>query len=346
MAQVRLSGVHKVTIKGRVYWYYGRGAGSVRLPNDPGSVAFAEALEAARQPGREALASPTIAGLCARYRSRAWWRDAGEPGCIALSTRRNWSPWLDRIQTHFGPLRVAAFDRPAIRPAIASWRGQWLDRPRAFDYAKQVLSALLAFAVDQGELVTNPCVGLRNAYSADRSAIIWTKADLEQLAEHASPQVIAAARLAALTGLRAGDLFRLPWSRVGKLAIELRTGKSRGRRTALVPLYGELAAFLEALPRVGPIVLVNAAGAPWRTGFTSSWNKALKRAGLTGLHFHDLRGTAATRMFLGGLSVREIAEVLAWSEDHVERLVDRYVKRDELLRDRIRRMDESKGRPA
>ncbi len=41
----------------------------------------------------------------------------------------------------------------------------------------------------------------------------------------------------------------------------------------------------------------------------------MKEAGLADrdLHFHDLRGTAATKFFLAGFTVREIAETLAWS---------------------------------
>lgn len=45
---------------------------------------------------------------------------------------------------------------------------------------------------------------------------------------------------------------------------------------------------------------------------------------------------------LGVFSTREIAELLAWSEDRVERIIDRYVRKDALLRDRIRRMDEAR----
>jgi len=64
-------------------------------------------------------------------------------------------------------------------------------------------------------------------------------------------------------------------------------------------------------------------------------------AGLHGknLHFHDLRGTAATNFYRAGLTTREIAEIMAWSEELVERLIDRYVKRDVKLADRIRRME-------
>ncbi|WP_412878725.1 tyrosine-type recombinase/integrase [Brevundimonas phoenicis] len=47
------------------------------------------------------------------------------------------------------------------------------------------------------------------------------------------------------------------------------------------------------------------------------------------LHFHDLRGTAATRFYRAELTPREIADVMGWCEVRVERLIDRYVKRDE-----------------
>jgi integrase len=45
------------------------------------------------------------------------------------------------------------------------------------------------------------------------------------------------------------------------------------------------------------------------------------------LHFHDLRGTAATRFYIAGLSNRVVAEILAWSEEQGERIIRRYVAR-------------------
>jgi len=48
--------------------------------------------------------------------------------------------------------------------------------------------------------------------------------------------------------------------------------------------------------------------------------------------------------------LREIAEILGWSEDRVEKIINRYVKRDEILRDRIRRIEqgqkETEARPS
>jgi hypothetical protein len=46
-----------------------------------------------------------------------------------------------------------------------------------------------------------------------------------------------------------------------------------------------------------------------------------------------------TFVYRAGFSIREIADTLGWTEDRVERLMDCYVKRDEIMRDRIRRLE-------
>jgi len=122
----------------------------------------------------------------------------------------------------------------------------------------------------------------------------------------------------------------------------MRTGKSRGRKAALVPITDDIRQLLNSIPRRSTVILTITEGKPLK-GFSSLWNKAIKERGLDepGLHFHDLRGTAATNFFRAGFTIREIAETLAWSEDKVDRSIDRYVKRDEIVRDRIRRMDKS-----
>lgn len=345
MPMVEIKGAHRVTSKGRVYWYAWRGKDAPRIYATPGTQAFldelAEKLNAHKAPDKR-----TVKGLCARWRASDFWQHPPEKGGIAHSTRKNWSPWLSTIEEKFGALSVAQFDRPQIKPIIRKWRNKYKATPRAADMAKQVLSALLTFAVDEGDLQLNPCIGMPNFYHNDRSEIIWEEDDLARLTMSASAEIGRAAHLASLTGLRQSDLLKLSWSHVGALAIELRTGKSGEKKTATIPMYGELRDFLASLPQRSTAVLTNQDGFPWKSGFTSSWNKAMLASGLSEgeLHFHDLRGTAATRMYVGGIKVREIASIFAWSEDKVERIIARYVNRDALLKDMIRRLDEAGGR--
>jgi integrase len=76
------------------------------------------------------------------------------------------------------------------------------------------------------------------------------------------------------------------------------------------------------------VVLTNTHGRPWtNNGFQSSFIKAKNAAGITGLHFHDLRGTAATKFYVAELSERVIAEIMGWDEDHVAKIIRRYVGR-------------------
>ena len=89
-------------------------------------------------------------------------------------------------------------------------------------------------------------------------------------------------------------------------------------------------------------VLTSSKRRPWTAdGFGSSFNTAKKEAGIADkdLHFHDLRGTAATKFYIAGLSIRVIAEILAWSEDQVERIIRRYVARAAATKEAIRQLN-------
>lgn len=350
MPTVDLEGVYRVQAKGRVYWYAWRGKGAPRLEGEPGSEEFLASLAAARA-GRKVGDKSRVAGLCAMFRASDPWNGRGARP-ISAKTRASWSPWLDRIQAHFGALSVAQFDRPQMRPRIVKWRDSYAATPRAADMGVQVLSRLLSFAQAEGLLLNNICNGIEGIYASDRSGLIWEPAHFAQLAagqgprSAVSPQIVEAARLGALTGLRQSVLLRLGPAHRKPHCLEIRSNKGRNGRpgkTVIVPLYAELAEYLDALPRRprATTYLVNTEGLPWRTGFGSSWAKACDKAGIDpALHFHDLRGTAATRFYKAGLTVREIAEIMGWSEDYVEELINRYVKKDEILLDLIRRMDE------
>lgn len=338
MAMLDIKAIHVVKAKGKTYVYAWRGG--PRVHAEPGSDAFVQELAEIRS----AANAPRIhdpakmASLCALWRASDHWSKE-----ISAKTRTNWTPWLDKIQDEFGGMRIAVFDRPLIKVAIRKWRDKFKATPRSADVALEVLSRLLTFGIDEGKLMTNAVAGMPRLYKSDRSMIIWTAAEIDTLAGKSSPQMARAVRLAALTGLRTADLLRLQWNHIQPLSIEITTGKSTHRKETLIPLYGELREFLATIPknRQSLAVLNNEDGERWRGGFGSSFQKAKKRVGID-KHFHDLRGTAATRMYVGGLTEREIAEIFTWSEDYVAAMIRKYVKKDELLLDRIRRLDEAR----
>src|SRR5262249_20022653 len=160
--KVELRGIAKVTAKGRTYYYAWRGG--PRLRGDPRSAEFHtsynEAIESRRapEPGR-------FKSLVVLYKAGSDYKKLA-----VITTRKNWSPWLDRIADYCGELRIAQFDRPEkIRPVIRRWRNQWADKQRTADYGMQVLSRVLSYAVDPlGKITRNPCEGIKQLYNGDR----------------------------------------------------------------------------------------------------------------------------------------------------------------------------------
>lgn len=334
MAMLPIKGVHIVRSKGREYVYAWRGG--PRLHSAPGTDAFVQEL-AELTAGRIGGDKTKIVSLVRAYKASDDWKG------LADKSRKNWAPFLDKIEAHFGTVSIAAFDRPLIRVAIRKWRDEMKHTPRQADMALQVLSRILSFGVAEGRLQANACSGIPRIYKSDRSEIIWTAEDLETIAGIASAEVMWAIRLAALTGLRKSDLLKLSWTHVREHSIEIRTGKSGQRKTALIPIYQELRSLLNEIPQRATTILTTQEGHSWKTGFDASFMRYKNKAGIQ-KHFHDLRGTAATRMFLAGLSIREIAEMFTWGEDQVERLINVYVRKSELMLDRIRRIDEFEAR--
>lgn len=89
---------------------------------------------------------------------------------------------------------------------------------------------------------------------------------------------------------------------------------------------------LDNAPRLGPIILTGPRGRPWTAGaFRNVWIKTARAAGVTGLHFHDLRGTAVTRLFEAGCSVAECASISGHSLSDAAAILDRYTARTDRL---------------
>ncbi|RWO41300.1 MAG: site-specific integrase [Mesorhizobium sp.] len=340
MVTLELKGLHRVKAKGRIYWYAWRGG--PRLLGTPGSPEFLASYNEAIA-NRQSPDSGRFRSLVTLYRASTDYKK------LAESTRRNWGPWLDRIAQHFGELRIAQFDRPEkIRPIIRRWRAAYGETPRSADYGMQVLSRVLSYAVDPlGKIASNPCEGIKQLYSGDRSDIIWTDGDIAHLKKTCSAEIAHVVDLAAHTGLRVGDLVRLSWSHVDENAIIIISGKSRRQREAIIPLYQGLRDVLARIPKRSPVILTNSRKRPWTVnGLASSFSDAKKIAWPKGdnLHFHDLRGTAATKFYVDGLTEREIAELMAWEEEHVARIIRRYVGKQAAIKDRIKRLNEARER--
>lgn len=110
----------------------------------------------------------------------------------------------------------------------------------------------------------------------------------------------------------------------------MRQSKTGAR--VLIPVGAPLKLALDAqrADATAVTILTTVQGRSWtEDGFRTSWAKACAKAGITDLTFHDLRGTAVTRLALAACSVPEIATITGHSLRDVGAILDsNYLNRD------------------
>ncbi|NUL16249.1 tyrosine-type recombinase/integrase [Agrobacterium tumefaciens] len=331
-----LATVKKTLASGETVYYCYAWRGGPLLKNDKGEPiqpgdplldgAFRLAHEQRRAP------SPTnLSTLVTLYRGSSDFRRT------KLGTRHEYDRYLDKIREEFGRLSLEELQQPSTRGAFKEWRDRMADKPRSADFAWMVLVRVLSFAKDRGMISVNIAERGGRLYRSTRRDRTWGDADVAAFEAVAPPGMRLSIRLALWTGQRKGDLLRLTWRDFD--GSNLRFIQSKTKARVLVPMGG-LADVLRSQSGSGAI-LRNSRGAAWTSdGFNTSWRKCCTKAGITDLTFHDLRGTAITRMALAGCTVPEIAAVTGHSLKDVETILDMHYLggRAELAASAMRKM--------
>ncbi len=115
------------------------------------------------------------------------------------------------------------------------------------------------------------------------------------------------------TGMRKGEILALRWDQVDLpnqviLLTDTKNGEQRG-----IPLNQTMIDLLSGLRAATPGLWVfpnPRTGQPYRTDADTAWYTALKKSGLQGLHFHDLRHTTGSHLRMQGADLFTIKEIL------------------------------------
>ena len=327
--RIRLKGINSVNKRladgtWRTYWYAWKGGPP--LPGKPGDPEFIAAYNAAIARKIAPQAGALLSVLQAYQGSEDF-------SGLAASTRRSYVALIVRIEKAFADFPLAALTDRRTRGIFKAWRDRIATNSgrRQADYAWTVLARVLSWGLDRGLIAANPCERGGRLYRGTRRDNIWTAADEAAFLQRAPTHLHLPLLLALWTGQRQGDLLRLPWSAYDGTHIRLRQSKT-GKRV-VVKIGAPLKAALDVAPKRSTIILVNSEGKPWTSdGFRASWGKACKVAGIVGLTFHDLRGTAVTRLALVGATEPEIASLTGLSLRDVHAILDaHYLARDPAL---------------
>ncbi len=310
----------------KTYWWAWKGGPPLR--GEPGTPEFMASYNEAVA-AKVAMPSGTLLALLLQY------QDSDDFRSLADSTRRSYVPLIIRIENSFGDFPLAALTDRRTRGVFMAWRDQIALSAgrRQADYAWTVLARILSWSLNRGLIAANPCERGGRLYRGSRAEKIWTADDEAAFLKNAPAHLHLALMLGLWTGQRQGDLLRLPWSAYDGTHIKLKQRKTGAR--VVVKVGAPLKAALVAAPKRSTIILTNSEGKPWTSdGFRASWGKACKAAGVIGVTFNDLRGTAVTRLALVGATEAEIATITGHSLRGVRAILDtHYLSRDPALGD-------------
>ncbi|ACM35623.1 MULTISPECIES: site-specific integrase [Rhizobium/Agrobacterium group] len=337
IVRVKLKGLNKVKKKladGTPVTYFYAWKGGPPLPGKPGDPEFMAAYNAAISRKVEPQAG-TLQSILNAFQVSSDWDD------LAPRTKSDYVKLIKVIEKEFGTFPISGLKNRRAKSIFLSWRDE---RARASrrqaDYGWQVLARILSWALGRGLIEANPCEKGGRLYQGSRAEFVWTGDDEANFLASAPPHLHLALILALWTGQRQGDLLALTWPQYDGERIRLKQGKTGAR--VVIPVGGPLKAMLDPIRQKVGHVLLTLDGTPWTSGgFSSSWRKACAAAGVVGVTFNDLRGTAVTRLALAGCTEAEIATISGHSLRDVRSILDsNYLNRDpELGENAIRKLE-------
>jgi integrase len=326
--RIRLKGINwkrKRLADGSFKTYYWAWKGGPPLRGAPGTPEFVHSYNKAIAT-KAATPQGMLLSVLQSYQA------SGEFNGLAARTRFDYIGRIKVIEAKFADFPLSGLTDRRTRGIFMAWRDQLATKSRRqADYTWSVLARILSWALDRGLVSANPCARGGRLYRGSRVDKIWTADDEATFLKRAPAHFHLALLLALWTGQRQGDLLRLPWSAYDGTHIRLR--QSKGSVRVVIPVGAPLKTALDAAKKHGPLILTNSLRRPWTShGFQASWGIAARKAGIVGVTFHDLRGTAVTRLAIVGCSEAEIATITGHSLRDVRSILDaNYLHRDAAL---------------
>lgn len=234
------------------------------------------------------------------------------------------------IKPGIGGLRLAKVRRGDIQQLLETRLGKV--GPRTRQQAYTILHRALEEAVEDELIRANACLRKDKPKYTDPQIKSLTEEETHALLKTASnePNLYVLVYLALLTGMRQGEILGLKWEHVdqkngfvsvcGTLSKDeddnLVVRETKGKRNRRVDISPALVSMLDAHhKRQSPLslwVFPNSDGGPMRKDnfMHRQFRPLVKRAGLEGVRFHDLRHTSATLGLAAGDNVKVIQERL------------------------------------
>jgi len=234
----------------------------------------------------------------------------------AKENKRSWGQ-SDRFKSQ--PLLTYFRGKPlnAITPWLIEkyklWRREKV-KPATVNRELSLLSHLFTKAIEWGHVTEHPMKGgkVKKLPGETLRERILTLAEESRLLTEASDTLRPAVILALDTGTRRGEILGLTWDRVDLRHGEILLTQTKNGRYRRVPLTHRVREVLQGrTTNATPTGYVFTRGNGQRVrSIREAFLGACDRAKLSGLRFHDLRHTFATRLATSGVDIVTIQRLL------------------------------------
>lgn len=246
------------------------------------------------------------------------------------------------IKKHILPLGIMSMqvaeitrqDARAARDELVKRLGQTRTNLLCWDLLRRMLT--VAHAHDM--VVKDPTAGLGTVAYKKGAREALTPGEIaalfgERPGPWDSPLAYSVFMLAYLTGMRRSEILAMHWDQINNGVIRIdrawkdsgfkELGIPKSRKTRVFPITGEIRLLLlwwqghpESVP--GRLVFHHPDGKPLGTQWwKNAWNRATKKAGVTGKTPHCLRHTIASDLAAAGMAPDLIRLTLGWSGEAI-----------------------------
>jgi len=192
-----------------------------------------------------------------------------------------------------------------------------------------ILSAILTRAKDDGYMIHQGVIE-RNAFKKknmikavknERERILSEEEEKRLIETDCPVHVRASTRLSLLTGMRYSECLRLKWKNVNLETKEITIIESKNKEEVqVIPFNGKVSDLLKELKpgrkQEETVIYYHDPKTKENRSvknINASFNNWLKKAGVEGLTFHDLRRTAGTRLIQRGVDLATVRDFLRHS---------------------------------
>jgi integrase len=216
-------------------------------------------------------------------------------------------PFVNHILAFFGDVPLSSVTTERVEE-FKSHRRETVG-PATVNREMAALKHALNLAVEWDYLEASPAARVAKLKEPPGRVRYLTRAEADAVLAACTPELYPVVVTALHTGMRFSEILSLEWRDVDLKRRQLRVVDSKNNETRVVPINEILYNVLGSLRGRDGKVFKSRRGQPYRSVRTS-FEKAVKEAGIKDFTFHDLRHTFASWLAMEGVPMSTIGKLL------------------------------------